>query len=96
MPTGKLKWFDTAKGYGFIKPDDGSPDVFLHLNKVTDANLPTLQPGAPLRYTLGRQGNKVFAQDLSLVPDEAVAPPPQPMIDSDADFETEFEKEWGL
>ncbi|MBO9136638.1 cold shock domain-containing protein (plasmid) [Rhizobium sp. B230/85] len=96
MPTGKLKWFDTAKGYGFITPDDGGPDVFLHLSKVTEAKLPTLQPGVPLRYVLGRQGSKVSAHDLSLMPNEATASPPACRTDDDADFEAEFEREWGL
>ncbi|ACM39293.1 CspA-like protein (plasmid) [Allorhizobium ampelinum S4] len=96
MPTGKLKWFDTTKGYGFITSDDGGPDVFLHLSKVTEANLPTLQPGVRLRYVLGRQGNKVSAHDLSLMPDEAATRSPARMIDGDADFEAEFEREWGL
>lgn len=48
MPTGKVKWFNEANGFGFIKPDDGSADVFLHLTKVQEANLPTLESGTAL------------------------------------------------
>jgi CspA family cold shock protein len=96
MPTGKLKWFDTARGFGFIKPDDEGPDVFLHLSKVTETNLPTLHPGTSLRYSLGRHDSKVFAQNVSLVSVGESAASTVRAIDSDADFATEFEKEWGL
>ena len=49
MPTGKVKWFSVSKGFGFIMPDDGSADIFLHLTKVEEANLPTLESGPALQ-----------------------------------------------
>ena len=39
MTTGKLKWFNPAKGYGFITPDDGSNDVFLHISALEESNI---------------------------------------------------------
>ncbi len=96
MPTGKVKWFSASKGFGFITPDDGSADVFLHLTKVQEANLPTLEAGTPLQYSLGRKAGKVFAEGLSVLarpgPNE---PPPKPDR-ADSDFGDDFEKEWGL
>jgi CspA family cold shock protein len=53
MPTGTVKWFSVAKGFGFITPDDGTADVFLHVSKVEEANLPTLENGIALRYSIG-------------------------------------------
>lgn len=96
MPTGKVKWFSVSKGYGFIKPDDGSPDIFLHLSKVQEAKLPTLETGTSLKYSIGSRNGKAFAEDLSIISKPA---PKQPSATSDRsgdDFETEFEKEWGL
>ncbi len=90
MPTGKVKWFSVSKGYGFIKPDDGSPDIFLHLSKVQEAKLPTLEAGTTLQYSIGSRNGKAFAEGLSIV-----AKPPT-SDRSGSDFETEFEKEWGL
>ena len=46
MVTGTVKWFNTAKGYGFIQPEDGSKDVFVHISAVERAGLDTLNEGA--------------------------------------------------
>jgi CspA family cold shock protein len=91
MPTGKVKWFSASKGFGFIMPDDGSADVFLHLSKVEEANLPTLESGTALQYSIGSRSGKVFAEGLSIIS----RPKPGPN-GSSSNFETEFEKEWGL
>jgi cold shock protein len=60
MPTGKVRWFTVSKGFGFITPDDGSADVFLHLPKVEQAKLPTLESGTGLQFL----SVKVFAKGL--------------------------------
>lgn len=58
MPTGTVKWFDSVKGYGFIQPDDGTPDDFVHVSAVEQAGLGTLNEGQKLNYELepGRDG----------------------------------------
>lgn len=63
--TGILKWFNTAKGYGFITPDDGSADVFVHIAEVQKAGLRNLSEGQKIAYNLerGRSG-KYSAIDL--------------------------------
>ena len=50
MPTGTVKWFDGKKGYGFIQPDDGSKDVFVHISAVENAGLDTLREGQKISY----------------------------------------------
>jgi CspA family cold shock protein len=56
MATGTVKWFNTTKGYGFIKPDDGSNDVFLHVSDVQAAGLHSVQEGDKLEFE--RQQNR--------------------------------------
>ncbi len=50
--TGKVKWFNKDKGYGFIIPDDGSTDVFVHIKAVQRAGLQTLEQGQGLQFEL--------------------------------------------
>ncbi len=58
MAIGTVKWFNAQKGYGFIQPDDGSKDVFVHISAVERANLGSLQEGQKISYELerGQQG----------------------------------------
>ena len=58
MATGTVKWFNTQKGYGFIQPDDGSKDVFVHISAVERAGIGNLHEGQKLTYQLerGQQG----------------------------------------
>lgn len=96
MPTGKVKWFSVSKGFGFITPGDGGADVFLHLSKVEDAKLPTLESGTALQYSIGSRNGKLFAEGLSIGPrPKALRREPGP-DNSGSNFETDFEKEWGL
>lgn len=64
---GTVKWFSATKGYGFIKPDDGGPDVFVHIRAVERAGYSELAEGAKISYeiTTGRSG-KVAAENLRL------------------------------
>jgi cold shock protein len=58
MPTGTVKWFNQQKGYGFIKPDDGSNDVFVHISAVERSGIGNLQEGQKISFDIetGRQG----------------------------------------
>jgi CspA family cold shock protein len=57
MATGTVKWFNTQKGYGFIQPDDGSRDVFVHISAVEQSGIGNLNEGQKLSYELER-GNQ--------------------------------------
>ena len=65
MPTGTVKWFNAAKGYGFIEPEDGSSDAFVHISAVERAGLATLSEGQKVSFELrpGRNG-KSSAEDI--------------------------------
>ena len=67
MSTGTVKWFNAQKGFGFIQPNDGSKDVFVHSTAVERAGLVTLSEGQGVSYDLepGRQG-KSSASNLQL------------------------------
>jgi CspA family cold shock protein len=58
MAIGTVKWFNGQKGYGFIQPDDGSKDVFVHISAVERAGMSGLNEGQKLNYDLerGQQG----------------------------------------
>lgn len=68
MTVGTVKWFDSVKGYGFIQPDDGSKDAFVHISAVERAGLSTLSEGQKIQYDLvpGRNG-KSAADNLVVV-----------------------------
>ena len=53
MAMGTVKWFNPTKGYGFIQPDDGGKDVFVHISAVEKAGLSTLGEGARVKNRLG-------------------------------------------
>ena len=60
MATGTVKWFNATKGFGFIQPDDGSKDVFVHISAVQGAGLATLNDGQKVEYEVvsGKDGKK--------------------------------------
>jgi len=67
MATGTVKWFNPAKGFGFIEPDGGGEDAFVHISAVEQAGLSTLQEGQKVNFELqpGRNG-KSSAENLSI------------------------------
>lgn len=66
MATGTVKWFNAQKGYGFIQPDDGGKDVFVHISAVERAGLSDLRDGQKLSYelTTDKRSGKVSADRL--------------------------------
>ena len=54
MPTGTVKWFNATKGYGFIQPEDGSRDVFVHISDVERSGMDTLREGQKVAYEVQR------------------------------------------
>jgi CspA family cold shock protein len=52
MPTGTVKWFNTTKGFGFITPDEGEKDVFVHISAVQKSGLQGLNEGQKISYEL--------------------------------------------
>ncbi len=68
MATGTVKWFNTTKGFGFIAPDDGGKDVFVHISAVERAGLKTLNDNQKVSYDMlaGRDGRS-SAGDLKLL-----------------------------
>ena len=67
MATGTVKWFNPAKGFGFITPDEGGSDAFVHISAVERAGLSTLQEGQRVDFELqpGRNG-KSSAENLTI------------------------------
>ncbi|MGB1389367.1 MAG: cold-shock protein [Paracoccaceae bacterium] len=65
MPSGTVKWFNTTKGYGFIAPDEGGKDVFVHISAVERSGLTGLTDNQKIEYDLidGRDGRQM-AGDL--------------------------------
>ena len=68
MTTGTVKFFNAAKGFGFIEPEDGSKDAFVHISAVERAGLSTLSEGQKVSYELQTgQNGKTSAENLSVV-----------------------------
>ena len=67
MATGTVKWFNSSKGFGFIQPDGGGPDVFVHISAVERAGLSTLNDGQKINYEIeqDRKSGKSSAGNLS-------------------------------
>jgi CspA family cold shock protein len=68
MPTGTVKWFNPVKGFGFIVPDDGSDDAFVHISAVEQAGLSSLNEGQKVEFDLqpGRNG-RMAAAELKII-----------------------------
>ncbi|MEQ8652203.1 MAG: cold-shock protein [Kiloniellales bacterium] len=58
MSTGTVKWFNATKGYGFIQPDDGGADVFVHISAVEQSGMGSLNEGQKLSFELQRDPRK--------------------------------------
>ena len=64
MATGVVRWFNSTKGYGFIQPDSGGKDVFVHISAVERAGLSSLNEGAKISYEEVPNKGKTSAENL--------------------------------
>jgi len=70
MATGTVKWFNTTKGFGFIQPDDGGKDAFVHISAVESAGLRGLNDGQRVEFELvAGRGGREAAENLTLLND---------------------------
>jgi CspA family cold shock protein len=67
MASGTVKWFNAQKGYGFIQPDDGGKDVFVHVSAVERAGMYTLNEGQKVNFEITTERGKTAATNLSAV-----------------------------
>ena len=66
MATGTVKWFNATKGFGFIQPQDGGKDVFVHISAVERAGLSTLNEGQKVEYEIVSNRGKSAAENLKV------------------------------
>jgi len=67
MAKGKIKWFNSAKGFGFITPDDEGKDVFLHISALKAANLKEVNDGEVVEYELQEFRGREVATDIKII-----------------------------
>ncbi len=67
MANGKVKWFNGTKGYGFITPDDGKSDVFVHISSVEKAGLSQLSEGQHVSYEVATHKGKQSAVNIKVI-----------------------------
>lgn len=66
MANGTVKWFNPTKGYGFITPEDGSKDVFVHISAVEQSGISQLNEGQKISYEIATHKGKTSATNLQL------------------------------
>ena len=69
MLTGKVKWFNSQKGYGFISPDDGKKDIFVHISALEKSEINTLNENDKVSYDEARNNGKVSAANIKILTD---------------------------
>ncbi len=67
MATGIVKWFNVTKGYGFVQPDDGSKDVFIHISKLEEKGISDLQEDQKISYDTENNKGKTSATNIELI-----------------------------
>lgn len=67
MATGIVKWFNPTKGYGFVAPEQGGNDVFIHITALEKAGLSTLNEGQRISYELASNKGKTSAENIKLL-----------------------------
>ena len=101
MQSGTVKWFDAAKGFGFVIPSDGGADIYINLKVLQKAGLGTLEPGAAVNFSVTSRGGKEFVEEVAVTaappPSIERSHPPKAMAKTQLlDDEELFEREWGL
>ncbi len=64
MPSGRVKWFDSKKGYGFIKDNDGEKDIFLHVSALEESKLRVLRENQKIQFEIKEEKGKLKAINL--------------------------------
>ena len=64
MPKGKVKWFNSTKGYGFIEPEEGDNDIFVHISAVRSAGMGDLEEGQEVEFDVVENDGKKSAENL--------------------------------
>ena len=67
MPSGKVKWFNSKKGYGFITEDETERDIFLHVSTLENSKLRTLKEEQQLEFEVKKENNKLQAINLKKI-----------------------------
>jgi CspA family cold shock protein len=67
LKTGVIKSYVNDRGYGFITNDDGTGDIFVHLNQLRESDLDNLNKGEKVSFKIKKKGNKSFAADIKLL-----------------------------
>ena len=67
MQTGTISWFRADRGYGFIKPDDNSKDIFLHFKELQKIGLDNIDKGQKLSFEIRKKKNKLSAVNIKLI-----------------------------
>ena len=69
MLTGKVKWFNSQKGYGFISPDNGTKDIFVHISAIEKCGISSLNENDKVSYDEARNNGKISAANIKLLND---------------------------
>lgn len=67
MATGVVKWFNGTKGYGFVKPDDGGADIFIHISAIQKAGIQTLDEGQRINFDIEDNKGRKAAGNIKLI-----------------------------
>jgi len=67
MLTGKVKWFNPQKGYGFISPDDGKKDIFVHISALEKSGINSLNENDKVSYDEARNNGKISAANIKIL-----------------------------
>jgi cold shock protein len=82
MPSGTVKWFNDAKGFGFVQPDGGGADAFAHFSAIQMEGFKTLKEGARVEFELTDGPKGLMAIHIRYAEPQGAAAPPEPSTDA--------------